>query len=251
MKIQYVSDLHIEYYNYTPNPLDFIKPTADILILAGDIGNLYKYEQLTDFLRDLCSYFKAVIYVAGNREFYRPRGYKFISMNELYDKFNNLKNIINNLYILNKTSIQINDLCITGTTLWSDIKTEIPRFIVHIPDITTEIYKNKYYTDINYIKKMIKYCDKNNLKLLIITHHSPTYKVLEQKRVNDKYISLYASNLDNMIKSSSNIIYGWIFGHINVCVDTNIDNVKLLSNQLGKPNKYCKNYDKEKIFDIN
>ena len=56
--IQIVSDLHIEEYDNVPNPLDFLIPSADILILAGDIGSFYKINQLTDFLTALCNYFK-------------------------------------------------------------------------------------------------------------------------------------------------------------------------------------------------
>ena len=50
--VQIASDLHIEYKNNNiPNPLDFITPSADILILAGDIGSFYKIQQLTEFLK--------------------------------------------------------------------------------------------------------------------------------------------------------------------------------------------------------
>ena len=41
--IQIASDLHIEFKNDdVPDPLNYITPTANILILAGDIGSLYK-----------------------------------------------------------------------------------------------------------------------------------------------------------------------------------------------------------------
>ena len=53
VKIQIASDLHIEYRsNIIPNPLDLITPSAEILILAGDIGSSYKYNQL-NFLIDI------------------------------------------------------------------------------------------------------------------------------------------------------------------------------------------------------
>jgi len=66
-KFQIVSDLHIEYRNdEIPDPLSLITPTADNLILAGDIGSLYKFNQLKGFLQNLCKYFKNVLYVPGN-----------------------------------------------------------------------------------------------------------------------------------------------------------------------------------------
>ena len=43
MTIQIASDLHIEYKNdLVPDPLNYLIPSADILILAGDIGSFYK-----------------------------------------------------------------------------------------------------------------------------------------------------------------------------------------------------------------
>ena len=68
---QIVSDLHIEYKsNDVPDPLTLITPSADILILAGDIGSFYQYDQLKTFLINLCPYFKVVVYVPGNHEYY-------------------------------------------------------------------------------------------------------------------------------------------------------------------------------------
>ena len=41
LQIQIASDLHIEYYKEDDIDISkFIKPSAPILILAGDIGNL-------------------------------------------------------------------------------------------------------------------------------------------------------------------------------------------------------------------
>ena len=65
VELQIASDLHIEYKNDDiPDPLDYITPNADILILAGDIGSLYKINQLEGFLIKICQYFKYVIYVS-------------------------------------------------------------------------------------------------------------------------------------------------------------------------------------------
>ena len=43
----------------------------DILILAGDIGSLYKIKQLTNFFNTIQSYYKHILYVPGNNEYYR------------------------------------------------------------------------------------------------------------------------------------------------------------------------------------
>ena len=70
MQIQIASDLHIEYINQPIDVDDFIKPVAPILVLAGDIGSLYLYDQLHKFLSDLSNKFKHILYIPGNHEFY-------------------------------------------------------------------------------------------------------------------------------------------------------------------------------------
>lgn len=62
------SDLHLEigqqYSSFE------IKPSADYLILAGDIGRLIDYEDFLGFLRIQTAQFKLVFLVLGNHEFY-------------------------------------------------------------------------------------------------------------------------------------------------------------------------------------
>ena len=72
---QIASDLHIEYKNNdVHDPLNYIIPSAEVLILAGDIGSFYKHHQLKSFLKRLCEYFQAVIYIPGNHEYYTIPG---------------------------------------------------------------------------------------------------------------------------------------------------------------------------------
>jgi predicted phosphohydrolase len=188
--LQIASDLHIEYKNDDiPDPLDYITPSADILILAGDIGSFYKIEQLEGFLVKLCVHFKYVIYVPGNQEYYTFNEYVPINMNLLLNRLYKIEQNIKNLYVLNKSSIMIENICITGCTLWSDLKITIPKFIVRIHGINNEIYTNKFNSDLKYIKKMVDYCDKNNFKLVVVTHYCPSYTVTNdcKKRTYIKY----------------------------------------------------------------
>ena len=83
MKIQYASDLHLEFTDNSDylkrNPL---KPVGDILVLAGDIGCLnddnYSNHPFWDYVSDN---FQQVIVAVGNHELYKyydlvqmPRG---------------------------------------------------------------------------------------------------------------------------------------------------------------------------------
>jgi predicted phosphodiesterase len=251
LNLQICSDLHIEYKNDDiPDPLDYITPSADILILAGDIGSFYKIEQLKGFLEKLCPLFKTVIYVPGNQEYYMVQDYKPISMFNLLNKIYDIEKNIKNLYILNQTSLIVDDICITGCTLWSELKIKLPKFIVRIHGINNEIYDKKYKSDVNYINKMIDYCNSKNLKLVVITHYCPTFKVLNGSNYKkDKYISLYMSELDNLLDSNS--IHTWICGHIHKNFDFISDKgTRIVGNQKGKPKDKIVDYSKTYVVEI-
>ena len=248
---QIVSDLHIEYKsNDVPDPLTLITPSADILILAGDIGSFYQYDQLKTFLINLCPHFKFVVYVPGNHEYYIMQGYEPERMNILIRNFFLIEKSIDNLYILNRSSIQIDDVCIVGCTLWSKPKIHIPKFIVRIFGMNTGVYEKKHENDLLYINKMIKYCQKTETKLLVVTHHCPTFSVITSKtKLNDKYISLYATDLEHML--SKEMVHTWVAGHIHINFDLiTKGGTRLVGNQKGKPKDKITDYNKSFVITI-
>lgn len=248
---QIVSDLHIEYRtNEVPDPLTLITPSAEILILAGDIGSFYQYNQLKTFLINLCPHFKVVIYVPGNHEYYTMKGYPPQKMKILLQKFIEMENSIDNLYILNKSSVQINDVCIVGCTLWSNPDVSVPPFIVRIPEMNTRMYKQKFESELGYIQKMIKYCKKKKKKLMVVTHHCPTYSVITtKKKLKDKYISLYASHLDHIL--NSDMVHTWVAGHIHINFNLITEGgTHLVGNQKGKPRDRIMDYNKSMVITV-
>lgn len=240
--VQIVSDIHIEYQNdENIDPLTIITPSAEILVLAGDIGSLYKYDQLHAFINGLVPYFKHVLYVPGNHEYYTPPNYIPCKMSSLKDSLVKLNDSWDNFNVLDRGSVQIGDLCIVGATLWSDIRCELPRFIVRIHQMTTEIYHDMFKQDLNYIEQMVAYCKEKKLRMMCITHHPPTYDVMKGLKKRDKFVSLYASDLDYLLKSEN--IETWVCGHVHSNFDFLTDGgCRVVGNQKGKP--------KDKITDF-
>lgn len=249
VNFQIMSDIHIEYKSdEVPDPLTLITPSADILILPGDIGSIYKFDQLKSFLQKLCSHFKVVIYVPGNHEYYKQEGYQPEKMKVLFKRFINIEKSINNLYVLNRSCAQIDDVCIVGCTLWSKPALNIPNFIVRIEGMNTNLYTQKFKFELEYIKEMIDYCAKKQLKLLVVTHHCPTYCVITStKKKKDKYISLYASHLDDLLIKDK--IHTWVCGHIHSNFDLFTEGgTHLIGNQKGKPKDKIIDYKKDLII---
>ena len=96
---------------------------------------------------------------------------------------------------------------------------------------------------------MIDYASDNNLKLLVVTHHCPTYSCLKASRKTDKYRSLYASDLDYLLSSCK--VHTWVCGHVH----TNFDFIteggtRVVSNQKGKPKDKVPDFSLEKIIEV-
>ena len=257
LEIQIVSDLHIEYKNNdVPDPLKFITPSTPILALLGDIGSLYKFNQLRSFLEQICKHFEYVLYVPGNHEYYNNQSYECEgkTFNELTKIMFSLETLIPNLYILDKNAVIFNDICVIGCTLWSHAKITIPKFIVQIHDINTNVYNKRHDDDVKYINDMISYCNDNNLKLVVLTHYPPTYDVFTKNNDNffkkrDRFISLYASDLNHLL--TKNKIHTWVSGHIHQNYDfLSNDGTRIVGNQYGKPKDRITDFSKNFVVKI-
>lgn len=210
--VQIASDLHIEYKQDTvPNPSEYITPSADILVLAGDIGSLYKYRQLEEFLTNTCRMFKAVLYVPGNHEWYEIPGIDPVPKRELERRLHCIKDNIPNLFILDKSSVLVGDICFVGCTLWSEPLCHVPRFIVRMENMNMLQYQQCHRNDIRFLENMMTYCTDKGYKLVVITHYPPSFKTLIGTRRRKKYLSLYASQLDHLLIKSK--VHTWIYGH--------------------------------------
>ena len=109
MKIYILSDLHLEFRPFTPDPeaLD----AADVIVLAGDIypginGITWARKTFGD---------KPVVYVAGNHEFYGRHWDKLLGqMRETA--------VSENVHFLENDSVEIKGVRFLGATLWTDFE---------------------------------------------------------------------------------------------------------------------------------
>lgn len=249
--VQIVSDLHIEYKNdKPPDPLDLVTPAANILILAGDIGSLYKINQLTKFLEKLCSHFSLVLYVPGNHEWYTQPGFHPLPRETLQKRLLSLEHNIPNLQILDKKGVIVDDVCIAGCTLWSKPNCIIPPFLVRIKDMTNSLFSRMHNADLNYLKNVVGVCERKKYKLLVVTHYPPTMEVLNNECKNHRrFPSLYASNLEYLLDGSK--INTWVCGHVHRNFDFRAEKgTRVISNQKGKPSDRVDDYVKNYVITI-
>ena len=268
LTVQIVSDIHPEYTsNQTPDILQFVDPTADVLILAGDCGNLHKPSQLENLLITACAAFKYVLYVPGNHEYYRVHSNTGIPMSILETRLENIVNSINSrlvdpvteqpvqqrLWVLQKSAVRIENVLFGGCTLWSEptFEGELPNYIVRITtdkdsDRTSLITKQEYIEmhrdHVQYIRELKEYynSDPTTTQLVVITHHPPCRDMFDPSELTDEYASLYYTDLPRDILEGVDY---WVSGHIHKTFSIQTpEGCCLVSNQLGKPKRNNRDY---------
>ena len=107
MKLYVLSDLHVEFRPFTPNPVAVA--AADVVVLAGDIypgveGIVWARKSFSD---------KPIIYVAGNHEFYGRHWDKLLDqLRETAAK--------QSVHFLENDAVTIEGVRFLGATLWTD-----------------------------------------------------------------------------------------------------------------------------------
>lgn len=239
MQFQLASDIHIEkrYPKYCQID-EFINPVQDVenLILAGDIGSIYQYDQLKHFLLSCKTCFKNVVYVPGNNEYYSREGFDMKTKKELDQDLEALCKETS-VILLNNSYVEVEeDLVIFGATWWSYIPDELT--------IRVEIEKGKRMTpdDFNYLHAhsrrclnwLVDKCKASNQKILVITHFCPTrFGTMNGHHRKDDFFDLipyYFSASEKFLKRDP--INTWVFGHTHVFRDFffNMRQTRLISN---------------------
>ena len=114
MKVQYCSDLHLEFpvdkKYLKANP---IKPEDEILLLGGDIIPFAEMEKENDFFNFLSDSFEHTYWIPGNHEYYRS------DISERTGAFH--ERIRSKVSLLNNTAIEHNRVRFLFSTLWSKL----------------------------------------------------------------------------------------------------------------------------------
>jgi predicted phosphodiesterase len=239
MKIQYISDIHLEYLSEIPK----INPVGDVLVLAGDIGHpfssIYK-----NFLIDMNKKFKKIFLITGNHEFYIME--KNNSMEEIDD---NIKNIItnynlNNITYLDDSYEDYEGFRFCGSTLWSKIIDQkyLNNDMTFIKNMSIEFRNELFNNSYEFINAITK---DSNIPIIMITHHLPSFDLINSVYRTEKYNNYnqcYASNCNQLFKDPIKI---WFFGHTHKDCDKDINGIKFLCNPIGYPDEnkiidYCK-----------
>jgi len=249
LKLYILSDLHVEFGNFTIPDIG-----ADVLVLAGDthVGMRGLHWLLDQDVKI------PVIYVLGNHEFYRD---------EFPGLIDNMKREAEgtNVCILENESVQINGFRFFGCTLWTDMA------LLGDPTVAmtaAAIRMNDYSLIRNsrtsgrlspadtvawYKKSVEKLCRfleaGDSERSVVVTHSCPSIRSIPARFRGDALSPAFASNMEPLIQKYKPRL--WVHGHTHVSFDYKIRKTRIVCNPRGYvPKALNQKFEIEKVVEL-
>jgi len=248
MKIQLLSDLHLEFECYT-----YPEVECDVVILAGDIhtktqGIQWAMENIPD---------KPVIYIAGNHEYYGKTYPKLIDTAKEVARGSNV-------HLLENEVLTLNGVNFLGCTLWTDFELfGDPRIAgYHCQQAMNDYRKIKKLPGYSKIRSidvagihreskawLTKELEaRKSQKNVVVTHHGPSLKSVSAEFQNDLTTAAYVSQLESFIEEYTPSC--WLHGHMHNSSDYLIRDCRVLCNPKGYPGEENSDFNPRAVFEI-
>jgi predicted phosphodiesterase len=253
MRIQYLSDIHLEHYKIFTgeqlNPRQWIEPDpdADVLVLAGDIGNPQRTAYGL-FLQWCAANWPCVVIVAGNHEFYQGysrndsnHGTRYSARMEALDLIQTVTRHYPNLHFLDRGSVLIRPgVRIFGCTLWSEIPADMQKYAVQglndfcqIPGATFEAYAEWHAKDLAWLAGELRDAKATGDSAIVVTHHLPTYRLIAEQYQDHPLNCCFATDLEALILETEPA--AWLCGHSHSANMVTVGKTLLALNPHGYP----------------
>ena len=222
------SDVHTEVYHSLPSGLIEAWPQADILVLAGDIGNpLIARENYARFLLECKKKYPEVLLVPGNHEYYQS-DYRLPGVRAELVKLAEETGV----RFLSCTTLILSGIRFIGVTLWSLIDDYPAREYSQKVFRTRIDYLREFILDYDYLTQELLYGN-SELPTVIITHHLPTAKMLHRRYQGMACNSAFSSEILEHFHLT-NVKY-WLMGHTHEFNSQKIGEVEFVCNPVGYP----------------
>ena len=228
MKIQILSDLHLEFH--ADDGIQWIqdldKKAVDVVILAGDISTVFK-GRLAKALRAFCHLYPHVIFVAGNHEYYH------VSVEEAQQSFDALDQELSNLHILHNSSVYIEHQRFVGSTLWFEDKKDEAHDILKwslndfhkIKNFDPWVYQQNQ-ASIEFLQQEVHAHD------IVVTHHIPDMRGVHPKWTSsvEGFGRFFLHQLDEALVTRPKY---WVHGHGHDSRRSQLNGSELIANPFG------------------
>lgn len=246
MRIRLISDIHLELSKSPDKLLKKFIPVlpnaAEVLIIAGDLGNPFKI-MYKIFLQQISKYYKLVLLVAGNHEYYQ-KSKRIRTANEdsplvvretMLDVEQQIRNVISdldNVHFLNRDTFEYSGIRFLGCTLWTQSDSDAPLLMndySQINNFTPDLCNLLHEKDKNWLEESLS---SSNLPTVVITHHLPSYDIIDEKyHVPSamRYNKYFASDLHYLLEK----VDVWCCGHSHTMVQREIHGCRCFLNPHG------------------
>ena len=254
MKIQLLSDVHIEHADY-----QFQDGGADVIICAGDIGvgiSGLKWIE-TRLPTD-----RPILYVTGNHEYYRYN---------LHTLTAELKASVMSphIHIMDKDVFIHNGVRFLGCTLWTDClldgtqevsKTFIERCLAdyyliqkyteedEVAIISAADTIEMHHDHLNFLShELLTKSGADYDATVVLTHHAPSPKSIHSKYEGSHINAGFASNLNWLLETGA--VQLWVHGHMHDPFDYKVGDCRVVCNPRGYPTE-DNGFDDRKILEV-
>lgn len=258
MKIRLYSDLHLEFrdnlFDHIHIPREDDKETT--LLLAGDIA---KGLQSKAFIEEMCTYFKYVLLICGNHEFYDHQAERVINEFVAWE----LEAAPKNFHFLYNDERFLDGVRFLGGTMWTSFDDGDPLTIATASRTMadyTEIYDmdgHRIYPD--YILKehdkfmdflIRKFDEPFNGPTVVMSHHSPGNVLKRKGRMGNLLDHCYFANIEELI-GHHNKVNLWVHGHTHQNWDYMINETRVVCNPYGYWGESInKGFDREIVIEV-
>ena len=242
MRIQILSDLHVEFDGNTIPPL---AAGAELVILAGDLAPVHT-RRVGDIAKRWAGADR-ILYVPGNHEYYGSdieAGRRELAR----------QCVEHGVTLLDRSAVTIDNVRFIGATLWTDFRLEAgvlgeawahhevgrsaPDFTGAIRDrnapdglFTTQESARRHAEERTFIETELEKAEAAGLRPIVITHHAPSPRCIrpwyEKSRLNPGF----ASDLDALIARYQPPL--WVHGHMHDPVDEWVGSTRIIANPHG------------------
>lgn len=228
LRIQYISDVHLEHRGEVP--FDQIGVEAPVLVLAGDLGHLSSrsYRVLLEWANEN---FETTLLVLGNHEYYGQK------MTETEARIKALVVDLPRVHWLHRSTYDHpSGVRFVGATLWSQVTVGCffalmdQKHILWDADtpFTREHYLALHREDVAFFEQAIATADR---PLVCISHHAPLLE-MNGSFGDNPYRSGFCTDLSRLVRAP---VRAWINGHTHQSLRVDVDGIPCVSNCLGYP----------------
>ena len=248
MKIQILSDLHIDSYVRQARPLGYIPKTqADIVLVAGDTANS---DSGMAWLQDQAARLAVpIITVAGNHEYFGEDVLHFDEKLATWDNYEAKSH--QGLKMLQCQHVDIDDVRILGCTLWTDYQYQADADTMEVakrfmrdykqiyagselfsPELSVQLHAKQRL----WLQQALVTAKQLGKKTVVMSHHSISPLSVSEKYANLPSNAAFVSDLSRWMAEPWAPKL-WVHGHTHEAFDYQLHNTRVVVNPRAYPNE--------------